>query len=108
MKHPYDTNCLGFVEWPFPPSRRADVVAQRAGKETLLYDPVADTVHVLNATAWAIWEFCDGEHSLDEVEMRLRARFAAPSEQDVKGDIAMVLAVFAQNGLIHRHCPTER
>jgi hypothetical protein len=80
------------------PCRRSDLTIQRAGQDTLLYDPVADAVHVLNRTAWAIWELCDGQCTLDDMATRLQEGFASLPDQDVHGDI--VLAVLAQNGLI--------
>ncbi len=106
MRRPHDTNSL--VDWPFPPSRRADVVTQRAGKETLLYDPAADAVHVLNPTAWAVWELCDGRHTPTDIATRLRNVFADASGWDVTADVLAVLATFEQNGLIQRNDPAGR
>jgi hypothetical protein len=76
------------------PQRRDDVVSQPAGGETLLYDPVADAVHVLNATALAVWELCDGQHTAAQIETALRARFAGTGSRDVAGDVADTLARF--------------
>lgn len=84
------------------PRRRADVVCQSAGEETLLYDPLTDAVHVLNPTALAVWELCDGQHTLDDIEAHLRARFGGTAGQDLAGDVEAALATFEKEGLISR------
>jgi PqqD family protein of HPr-rel-A system len=84
------------------PCRRADVVYQSAGEETLLYDPLADAVHVLNPTALAVWELCDGQHTLADIEAYLRVHFGDPVGQDVAGDVEAVLDTFEKEGLVNR------
>jgi len=32
-----------------------------------VYEPVSDGLHVLNASAFAIWELCDGETGTEEM-----------------------------------------
>jgi hypothetical protein len=66
----------------------------------LLYDPVADAVHVLNPTAWAIWELCDEEHTPDDMAAHLRVHFAGASDQDVDADVNLALRAFEREGLI--------
>jgi hypothetical protein len=81
------------------PQRRGDVVSQPVGGETLLYDPAADAVHVLNATALAVWELCDGRHTPAQIEAELRTRFAGIGDRDVTGDLAGILARLRAEGL---------
>jgi hypothetical protein len=66
----------------------------------LLYDPVADAVHVLNRTAWAVWELCDGEHTSDDIAAHLRACFASTSDRDVGADVNLALRAFEREELI--------
>jgi hypothetical protein len=82
------------------PCRRPDVVRQSAGKETLLYDPIADAVHVLNPTALLIWELCDGEHRIEDMEAALKHRYRVPEEADVGEGIVDTLDAFAKQGLL--------
>lgn len=82
------------------PRRRPDIILQAARDDTLLYDPVADAVHVLNATALAVWELCDGRHDAAAIEAALRARFSAAESRDVAADVRAVLARFHEEGLI--------
>jgi hypothetical protein len=84
------------------PLRRADVIAQRAGRDTLLYDPMADAVHVLNPTAWTIWELCDGKHTPDDMAAHLRVCFAGASDRDVGAGVKLALCTFEHEGLIWR------
>jgi hypothetical protein len=90
------------------PRRRSDLTFQRAGQDTLLYDPVADAVHVLNPTAWAIWELCDGQYTPDEMAACLRTRFAPSLDYDVSADVAALLTTFAERCLLDRQNETTR
>ena len=76
------------------------MIAQPAGAETLLYDPVADAVHVLNATALAVWELCDGRHTAAGMTTHLVMHFAATAGHDVSADVQAILARLHQENLI--------
>lgn len=43
------------------PVRRPEVWLRSAGDENALYDPDSASVHLLNETALAIWDLCDGD-----------------------------------------------
>jgi hypothetical protein len=94
---PFDEG-LSLASWT--PRRRGDVVSQPAGVETLLYDPAADAVHVLNATALAVWELCDGRHTAAQTEAELCAHFVGTGGRDVAGDVARVLARFRAESVL--------
>ena len=49
------------------PRRNGDVWVKQQGEETAVYDNETGRLHLLNATALAIWEACDGETSVDEL-----------------------------------------
>jgi hypothetical protein len=84
------------------PIRHPDILLQEAGEETLLYSPEGRAVHVLNLTARAIWERCDGQHSIGDIVQELRASYAVPPEYDVEGDVRRTLEVFAEKGLLQQ------
>lgn len=42
------------------PRRRDDLEVEVESKEARLTDPVSGETHVLNPSAYAIWELCDG------------------------------------------------
>jgi PqqD family protein of HPr-rel-A system len=49
------------------PARRADVEIYTRHSGAALYDPVSQMVHVVNHTALAIWQLCDGQTDPDEM-----------------------------------------
>ena len=49
------------------PARRSDLWLRRARHENTLYDPLSGSIHLLNDTAVAIWDLCDGETSPGEM-----------------------------------------
>jgi coenzyme PQQ synthesis protein D (PqqD) len=86
------------------PVGRPDVTARRAGEEWALADSRNDRVHYLNETAEFIWELCDGEHSVSEIEAEVRASFEVPAGVDLRSDIERTLALLGRKGLL---LPTE-
>lgn len=49
------------------PLRRGEVVQGASAEGWTVYEQETDSLHVLNATARAIWELCDGETSPAEM-----------------------------------------
>ena len=76
------------------------MVCQAAGDETLLYDPIGDTVHVLNSTALAVWALCDGQHTRAGIEGAFRARSAGTEGLDLSGSVQTTLARLNAEGLL--------
>lgn len=54
-----------------PRARRENLVVERLGDETLVYDVVTQKAHCLNATAAAIWDACDGRRDEAAIAARL-------------------------------------
>jgi len=80
--------------------RRPEVICQPAGEEMLLYDPVADAVHVLNCTALAVWELCDGQHTTGDIVAYLRTHFAGTPGRNLIQDVQDVLHILEREYLI--------
>jgi hypothetical protein len=55
--------------------RRQGVVEHRLAGDWVLIDPALRTVHVLNSTAWSLWELCDGRRSAQEVIAEVARRY---------------------------------
>ncbi|HEX6331473.1 MAG TPA: PqqD family protein [Actinomycetota bacterium] len=49
------------------PLRKPGVWLRQSDNENIVFDPETETVHLLNATAMAIWVLCDGETTPDEM-----------------------------------------
>ena len=70
------------------PVGRSDVRSRQQGEELALADPDNSKVHFLNETAEFIWELCDGEHTLGDIEAEIRACFDVPPEADLRAATA--------------------
>ena len=80
--------------------RPAEGVTLVAGKNrTRLVDPQGRTLHVLNGTALALWELCDGETTVGEMVAAACALFDG-DEEAVRRDIEGALALFTAADLL--------
>jgi hypothetical protein len=86
------------------PKQQAGLAAERAGREILIYTARegSGTVVSLNPTAALIWELCDGQHALAEIEQAVRQAFSVGAERDVAADVADTVARFRSQGLLER------
>jgi len=82
------------------PVHKPDVVVKKVGNETLVYNAGAQMIHVLNPTAQFVWELCDGDHSVAQIEQALRLNFSIPPNHDVTKDVRQILALFKRKGLL--------
>lgn len=57
------------------PLRRGDIVAHELDGEGIMYDPRSADTHRLNASAWFIWNCCDGRHAPSDIAARLADSF---------------------------------
>lgn len=85
------------------PVRISGIKIEEIGKEAVLYSSSQKSIHVLNPTARLIWELCDGDHTLSDIEKEIRRRFAVPEDLDVMGDIRRTLAVFAEKEILEQN-----
>jgi len=65
------------------PVRTGRIAGKDLGDEYVFYDRSGDRVHVLNATARAVYLLCDGTRSVEEIAGEITA------EYDVDGDTAL-------------------
>jgi hypothetical protein len=49
------------------PRQRPHIESEPLDDDAVLIDLVSGDYHVLNRTGFAIWELCDGTHSIDEL-----------------------------------------
>lgn len=81
------------------PKRKENLVLEEIDEELLVADFSDAQLHVLNPTAAAIWEMCDGEHTIEQIADSLAEYFHLPAEE-VRRDVAKVLAEFQEKGLV--------
>ncbi len=81
------------------PMRRDDVWLRRAGRENAAYDPRTGSVHILNETALAIWELCDGTTQPEEMVGAI-CELCGMHPDVVVEDVSRILAEFELANLI--------
>jgi coenzyme PQQ synthesis protein D (PqqD) len=81
------------------PARRADVWLRQSGEENAVYDPVTKSLHLLNDTALAIWELCDGKTRPDEMIDAI-CELSGMHLDVVTEDVERILAEFDDAGLL--------
>ncbi len=81
------------------PKQSAGVWMRQAGGENVVYDPASDSVHILNATATAIWTLCDGYTEPDEMIAAVCDLSGLPREV-VQEDVHRILKDFVKVGII--------
>ena len=82
------------------PLRKPGILVKDIGGETLLYSAEQEAIHILNPVAKLIWELCDGEHTVEDMEQTIRAGFSVADERDVIRDIRQTLEIFAAKELL--------
>jgi hypothetical protein len=57
----------------YPKARQTDVLVEKVGDETILYDGQRQLAHSLNRSASIVWENSDGAHSVGELAQLVSA-----------------------------------
>ncbi|HEY7399867.1 MAG TPA: PqqD family protein [Actinomycetota bacterium] len=81
------------------PIRKQEVWLRQAEDENVVYDPETGSVHILNATAVAIWVLCDGETEPLEMVDAICGLTGLPHEV-VSEDVYGILDEFDRAGIL--------
>lgn len=81
------------------PLRRSDVWIRQTKEEIAIYDPRGGSVHLLNETALAIWQLCDGQTTVEEM-IRAICELTGMHEDVVMEDVDRILTDFVSMDLI--------
>jgi len=81
------------------PVRKQEVWLRQADDENVVYDPATSAVHILNATATAIWVLCDGDTAPAEMIEAICQLSGLPFDV-VQEDVSRILDDFDQAGII--------
>ena len=73
---------------------------RQAGADLVLYDAAGGRLHVLNATAAAVWRMCDGSHAMPAIVGRIGSEFSVDTENSPESDVRALLRSFLEAGLI--------
>ena len=77
------------------PTPAAGIKYYAVEEEGILYDPIRNHLHVLNATAHQIWKLCDGSRRLSDIISTLSSEYEIP-EASLKPQVAGALRQFYQ------------
>lgn len=81
------------------PRRKEGLFIRQAKGENAVYDPKTGQVHLLNTTAWAIWDLCDGETHPEEMIDAI-CEISRMHRDLVSEDVQRVLGDFDKAGLL--------
>jgi hypothetical protein len=81
------------------PVRKPEVWVRQAGQENAVYAPGSSEVYVMNETALAIWQLCDGVTSPQEMVDAI-CEISDMHPDVVEEDVTRILADFELAGLI--------
>ncbi len=81
------------------PVRKPEVWLRQAGDENAVYNPSNGSVHLLNETALAIWDLCDGQTSPDEMVTAV-CELTGMHPDIVTEDVQRILGEFEEAGLL--------
>lgn len=66
----------------------------------VLYGADSDWAHTLNPTGAMVWEFCDGEHTVDQIAGEVAALLQTADKESFQTDIARLLDELIGLGLV--------
>lgn len=81
------------------PVRKPEVWLRQAGEENAVYNPTTGSVFLLNETALAIWDLCDGETSPEEMVTAV-VELTGMHPDVVTEDVERILGEFEEAGLL--------
>ena len=84
----------------YRPIAKVDIEKSQMGDETLLYNSDNDKVTVLNKTAAAVWQLCDGKHTISQITKKISESFNPPDDCDVSGDVEATIQKLKQDGIL--------
>lgn len=81
------------------PLRKGELVQSQTSEGWTIYEPESDSLHVLNDSARAIWELCDGTTSSEEMAEAISS-LTGISVRQASIDVETALADLSSIGLV--------
>lgn len=86
------------------PRRTREVRLERRADDNLLVDGSGDTLLLLNDTALALWELCDGTNTVDEMVAAVVQLFQA-DPREVRQDVVRTIDRLREVGAVEIYVP---
>jgi PqqD family protein of HPr-rel-A system len=81
------------------PLRYGQAWVRRGSDDTAVYNPDTGTLHLLNPSALAIWELCDGETTVGEMTIAV-SELTGASLDAAESDVSAALTQLENAGLV--------
>jgi len=81
------------------PQRRGELLESSGTEGWAVYEPESDSLHVLNHSARAIWELCDGQTSPSEMALAI-SELTGLDRDEASRDVEVALERLYELGLI--------
>ena len=83
------------------PALRGDLVLRQLDDDWVVYDPQGNLMHVLNLSAVAVYNQCDGDTSVTDMSQELARMYeTAPAVATVEQQVVVLLDGFRDAGLL--------
>ncbi|MBX3134096.1 MAG: PqqD family protein [Gemmatimonadaceae bacterium] len=83
-----------------PVARKDNLVTQRVGDETLVYDGSDESARRLNALSSIVWRHCTGENTIAEIAVLVASEIALPADVEATEVVERALAELDEHGLL--------
>lgn len=84
---------------PALPVRRSDLIVEVHPQKAQLSDPETGEVHVLNSTAFAIWELCDGATDVETMAAVVE-EVTSLDGIEARAQVTAAIALLREKGLL--------
>ena len=81
------------------PVKRGELIQSKTAEGWTVYDERSDSLHVLNVTAKAIWELCDGSTTPEEISSAI-AEVTGLSHEEASDHVGQTLRSLKDAGLL--------
>ncbi len=88
------------VDMNYKPKSKSNIIVKNIGDEQVLYNPINSHIHVLNKTAYPIWELADGTNTVNTIIQKLTLMFENLKSHNLEEDVCKVLTEFENQGLL--------
>jgi hypothetical protein len=82
------------------PKAKDVVVSELGNDETVVATPDRSNAVILNALGSAVFDLCDGEHSIDDITAFICQNISAPGPVEVESDVRRIVDELADAGLV--------
>ena len=85
----------------FRPKRNPDIQTKMLPDgHVVIFSQQSDWAHTITPLAAIAWEFCDGEHSVEEIAKEVLTYSESPDASEIQPAICALIDNFAQGGLV--------